>query len=124
MSLYRGFSTVGRNFKFKLTDFELAKQDLINHLHIAKGEKLMNPGFGTSIWAMIFENMTSDYKNEIVDEIVRVAKFDPRLTVSNVNVVEYEHGIQVELDVSYIGSISPTTLTLAFEKSSRTVTEI
>ena len=46
---YKGFSTVGRNQKFRLTDFDLVKQDLINHFNIRKGEKLMNPNFGTVI---------------------------------------------------------------------------
>ena len=27
---YKGFSTIGRNKKFRLTDFDLIKQDLLN----------------------------------------------------------------------------------------------
>ena len=47
---YKGFSTNNRSKKFRVTDFELVKQDLINHFNIRKGEKLMNPNFGTIIW--------------------------------------------------------------------------
>jgi phage baseplate assembly protein W len=124
MTTYKGFSTVGRNFKFRLTDFELAKQDLINHLQIGKGEKLMNANFGTSIWDMLFENMTEDLRLELTAEIQRVAEYDPRMKLTNINVVEFDKGIQVELDLLYQGDVNPVTLSLAFETSSRTVTEI
>ena len=124
MSLYRGFSTVDRNYKFRLTDFDAAKQDLINHLHIAKGEKLMSPSFGTSIWLMLFDNMTEDMKKEIADEIIRVVNYDPRLSLKSIDVIEYEHGIQVQLDVLYTGSVTPVTLRLGFERDTQKVTEL
>ena len=41
---YRGISTVNNNnTKFALFDLALIKQDIINHFHISKGEKLENP---------------------------------------------------------------------------------
>lgn len=124
MSLYRGFSTVSNSHKFRVVDFEAAKQDLINHLHIAQGEKLMNPSFGTTIWLMLFENLTEDLRKEIANEIIRVVKYDPRLALKSVEVFDYEHGIQVKLDVLYTGSITPVTLMLAFNRAEKTVTEI
>lgn len=124
MTTYKGFSTVGDRTKFRVTDFELAKQDLINHLQISKGEKLMNADFGTTIWTMLFENMTEDLRLELVAEIKRVVESDPRLKLSNINVVEFEKGIQVELDILYTGHLSPVSLTLSFETAAQTVTEI
>jgi phage baseplate assembly protein W len=121
---YKGFSTVGRSFKYRLTDFELAKQDFINHLQISKGEKLMNADFGTTIWTMLFENMTEDLRQELTNEIIRVASYDPRMSLTNINVVEFERGIQVELDMLYTGSVSPVSLKLEFETSSQTLSEI
>ncbi|CAB4130357.1 baseplate wedge subunit [uncultured Caudovirales phage] len=124
MSRYRGFSTVGRQFKFRLTDFDLAKQGLINHLQISKGEKLMNPEFGSSIWSMIFENMTSDLTSEIVAEVSRIVKLDPRLTLNDISIVEYEHGLQVNLALTYVGEIQPSLLKLSFERESGMVKEL
>ena len=124
MTTYKGFSTVGRRFKFRLTDFELAKQDFINHLQISKGEKLMNAEFGTTIWTMLFENMTAELRNELVAEIIRVASYDPRMQLTNINIVEFEKGIQVELDILYTGAVSPVSLKLEFETESQTVTEL
>ena len=60
MITYRGFSTNLNAKKYSVTDFVLAKQDLINYFNIRKGEKLMNPEFGTIIWDMLFEPLTED----------------------------------------------------------------
>ena len=124
MSRYRGFSTVGRRSKFRLKDYELAKQDLINHLQISKGEKLMDPDFGSNIWAMIFENKTQTFRNEILAEVSRVVAYDPRLRLTAINLTEFEHGIQIDMDIIYTGEVSPVRLQLAFETDTTTVREI
>lgn len=124
MTTYKGFSTVNNNSRFRLTDFDLAKQDFINHLQISKGEKLMNADFGTTIWTMLFENMTEDLRMELVNEIQRVAAYDPRMKLTNINVVEFEKGIQVELDMLYTGALQPVSLSLAFETETQTITEL
>jgi len=62
MIKYKGFSTVNNTRKTKLTDFELAKQDLINHFHIRKGEKLHNPNFGSNLWSVVFDPLTTSSK--------------------------------------------------------------
>lgn len=124
MARYKGFSTVGRFFKFRVTDYELAKQDLINHLQMSKGEKVMNPDFGTIIWSLLFENRTQELRNEIIAEMIRVVSYDPRLKLINVDLVEFEHGIQIEMDVLYTGEVAPVRLTLEFERDTATVREI
>lgn len=124
MARYRGFSTVGRFFKFRVTDFELAKQDLINHLQMSKGEKLMNPEFGTIIWELLFENKTQELRNEIIAEMARVVSYDPRLQLISVDVFEYELGILIDMEVLYTGEASPVTLRLELERDTATVREI
>jgi phage baseplate assembly protein W len=69
---YRGFSTVNQVKKFRLTDFELVKQDLINHFSIRKGEKLMNPNFGSIIWNMLYEPLTADVKSVLVEDVKKI----------------------------------------------------
>jgi phage baseplate assembly protein W len=64
-NFYRGFSTLVPNKKFRLTDMELVKQDIINHFNIRKGEKLMNPNFGTIIWNVLHEPFTEELKSLI-----------------------------------------------------------
>ena len=124
MASYKGFSTVGRKFRFRLTDFELAKQDFINHLHIRQGEKLMDANFGTTIWDLLFENMSDSLRSDIVTELARIANYDPRLQVQNIDVEDFEKGIQVSMDILYTGALAPVSLRLAFETETQTVTEI
>jgi phage baseplate assembly protein W len=121
MSTYKGFSTYNRFKKFGLTDFELVKQDLFNHFQIRKGEKLMNPDFGTIIWNILFEPFTDEVKNAIVKDIQAVVSYDPRISVDNINVTQYEYGLQVDLDLTYIPTNQTQLLNFIFDKSSQSV---
>lgn len=122
MIMYRGFSTVGRNRKFRLTDFELVKQDLINHFYIRKGEKLMNPDFGTIIWNVVHEPLTEDLKSVIVTDIKAIASYDPRISIDNVVITEYDQGIQVELQLRYVQTNQTNLLNLQFDNQNNTLT--
>jgi len=119
MPLYKGFSTYNRRKKFRLTDFELAKQDLFNHLNIRKGEKLMNPNFGTIIWNMLFEPMTTEVKSAIADDIQSIVSYDPRLAVESIIISEYEHGIQISIDLRFVETNQVDTMQVTFDKDSQ-----
>lgn len=123
-NMYRGFSTVGRDKKFRLTDFELVKQDLINHFNIRKGEKLMNPNFGTIIWNVLYEPLTEDLKSVIITDIKAIANYDPRVSVDNVIITEYDRGIQIELELRYLQTNQSNLLNLQFDNQSNTLAVI
>lgn len=120
-TMYRGFSTIGRNKKFRLTDFELVKQDLINHFYIRKGEKLMNPDFGTIIWNVLYEPLTEDLKSVIVTDINAIARSDPRLSIDNVIITEYDRGIQIELELRYVQTNQSALMNLQFDGTNNTI---
>lgn len=120
MAIYKGFSTVGRSKHFRLVDFELVKQDLTNYFNIRKGEKLMNPEFGTIIWDMIFEPLNENTKATIMSDIKRIVGYDPRLAAQDVIVTEYDRGIQIELDLVYVQSDQRSKLRLQFDQQSQT----
>jgi phage baseplate assembly protein W len=123
-NMYRGFSTVGRDKKFRLTDFELVKQDLINHFNIRKGEKLMNPDFGTIIWNVLYEPLTEDLKSVIITDIKAIATYDPRVSIDNVIITEYDRGIQIELELRYLQTNQSNLLNLQFDNQSNTLSVI
>jgi phage baseplate assembly protein W len=100
--MYRGFSTQAGNRNFRLTDFVLIKQDILNHFNIRKGEKLMNPNFGTIIWNVLHEPFTEDLKSVITQDIKAIAGYDPRVSFDNIIITEYDQGIQIELQLRYI----------------------
>ena len=120
-NMYGGFSTIGRTRKFRVTDLELVKQDLINHFNIRKGEKLMNPNFGTIIWNVLYEPLTEDLKRVIIDDINAIIKYDPRIIAENVVITQFEQGIQVEINVRYVQSNQINQLVLQFDQQAKTV---
>lgn len=117
MTIYRGFSTRLNAKKYRLTDFELAKQDMLNHFEIRKGEKLMNPEFGSIIWDMLFEPLTEDTKQIITNDITRIVSYDPRLAVQQVAVTEQDNGFLIAIDVSYIPTDQSETIALNFDRA-------
>jgi phage baseplate assembly protein W len=120
--LYRGFSTVNRNKKFRVTDVELVKQDLINHFSVRKGEKLMQPNFGSVIWSLLFEPLTDHLEQLIIDDVKRIVGYDPRMGLKNISITTQDHGIQLEVDLVYIPTDQTTSLNLQFDGNSAKLT--
>ena len=118
MALYKGYSTVNNNTtKTRLEDAELIKRDLANHFNIRKGEKLMRPDFGTIIWDALFEPLTEDLKDAIIEDVTQIVNYDPRLIVEGILVDEYEQGILVEARVRYRNTNQVETLKLLFDQT-------
>lgn len=100
---YRGLSTVGKSVGNTVAyDLELIKQDLINHLHIRQGEKLENPEFGTIVWDLLFEPLTEQLKEAVAQNITEIVNYDPRIQVDRIIVDEYEAGIIIECELTYL----------------------
>ena len=119
---YRGLSSVAAtNGNFSLYDIGLIKQDIINHFHIRQGERLENPGFGTIIWDLLFEPLTNDVKNAIVENVTDIINYDPRVKVDNVIVSSYEAGIQIECELTYLPYSIAETLRLRFDNENNII---
>jgi len=100
---YRGFSSSNENSEgFALYDFELIKQDIINHFHIRQGEKLSDPTFGCIIWDLLFEPFTNNIRDAIIKNVTDIVNYDPRVNVEQILVDTYESGITVDCTISYL----------------------
>ena len=100
---YKGFSTVDPDQTgFQLYDFQIIKQDIINHFHIRQGELLSNPDFGTIIWDILYEPMTERLKQIIVENVTEIVNYDPRVNARSVTVDQYETGIQIEAELVFL----------------------
>ena len=115
---YRGISTVGDRKNFNLYDINIIKQDIINHFHIRKGEKLHNPDFGTIIWDVLFDPLTTDLKEAIINNVTEIINYDPRVRVDSVTVDSYESGIQIEATLRYLTYSISETMRLKFDQTS------
>ena len=99
---YKGFSSRAENRNFKLYDFEVAKQDLINRLSVRKGERVENPEFGTIIYDAIFEPFTEQLKDAIVEDITANLNADPRISTEDIRVSEADKGIAIQATITYV----------------------
>lgn len=116
--LYRGFSTVnGDSRSPALYDLALIKQDLINHFHIRKGEKLENPEFGTIIWEMLFEPLTEQTKQLIVNDVTEIVNNDPRTKAVQIIVTQKDQAIQIEITLMYLPYNIQENLQFSFDKA-------
>lgn len=114
---YRGFSTVNTNTEnFVLYDFELIKQDLLNHFNIRQGERLMNPKFGTVIWDLLFEPLTEQLKDFIVQNVNEILNADPRIQATNVLIIPYDTGLEIQCTLKYIPYNIQQNLQLKFDQ--------
>jgi phage baseplate assembly protein W len=121
MTTYKGFSTIGQSKKFRLTDQALIKQDIVNHFHIRKGEKLMRPSFGTIIWNVLHEPFTDDLKNLIQSDIKAIANYDPRVSFDSIVVTEFDRGIQLQLTLRYLQTNQVDNMRLQFDNQSNSL---
>ena len=100
---YKGFSTVNsNNSSSTLYDISLIKQDIINHFHIRKGEKLSDPTFGCIIWDLLFEPFTPAIQEAIIENVTTIVNYDSRIQADSIVVDTYEQGISIDCTVSYI----------------------
>lgn len=86
--------------KFRIVDAPLVVQDFVNAMNIQQGQKVGNPGYGTSLWSFIFEPNDAQTQFKIEDEIRRIANSDPRLILNTVKSYPQDNGILVELELA------------------------
>ncbi len=79
--LYKGFSSFEyqKSKTFRLTDVEIVKLDLLNHIFTRRGERVMMPTFGTQVPDLVFEPLDADTLETLEDELRFVFNFDPRV---------------------------------------------
>jgi len=116
--MYKGFSTVNTNTEnYNLYDFELIKQDLLNHFNTRQGERLMNPRFGTVIWDLLFEPLTDQIKNIMLQNVNEIINYDPRIKAESVIITAYDQGIQIQCTLTYVPYNIQQTLQLNFDQA-------
>ena len=115
---FKGFSSRADKQSFKLYDFEVAKQDLINRLSIRKGERVENPEFGTIIYDAIFEPFTDQLKNAILEDITANLNADPRISTEEILVTEADKGIAIQATITYVPLNITEKLRFNFDENS------
>lgn len=119
--LYRGFSTAtfltNRKGGFSLTDQELVKQDLLNHIYTVKGERVNQPTFGTRIPLLAFEPLDDKTLAIVREDLTEVFNYDPRVKVTgmSINAAPSNNMIIAFVDLEYLELNTQETLKLEFD---------
>jgi phage baseplate assembly protein W len=114
---YKGFSTVNNaNRGSKLYDFDLVKQNILNHFNTRKGQRVMNPSFGTIIWDVLMEPLTPQLRELITQDINTICNFDPRVYPLQLQISEYEKGYLIEITLAMKNTNQSSKLKLVFDQ--------
>lgn len=147
MPTYVGFSTIGANEpkttnastgidggvggvlkpvipgkKYRLVDEPLVIRDFVNALNIQQGQKVGNPGYGSTIWSYIFEPNDPQTRLKIENEIRRIASNDPRLIINTVKSYEQDNGILLEVELAIAPFNNAEILNVFFNNLTNTAT--
>ena len=115
---FKGFSSRADKRNFKLYDFEVAKQDLVNRLSVRKGERVENPEFGTIIYDAIFEPFTEALKDAIIEDVTANLNADPRIATEEILVTEADKGIAIQATINYVPLNITEKLRFNFDENS------
>lgn len=115
---YKGFCSRADETNFKLYDFQLVKQNLMNRLSVRKGERVENPEFGTIIYDVLFEPLTDSLKQLIVEDITKNLNADSRISTQDITVTQKDHGISIQATISYVPYNITENLLLNFTENS------
>lgn len=95
----------GSIFEPTYTSYEAAKTNLRNLLLTAKGERIMQPEFGTGLHELIFEQIGDDFEDRLVDTITESVNFWlPYINIDEINVEltdEMKDKNQVGMDIKF-----------------------
>jgi len=114
---YKGFSTVNPdNRGSTLYDFNLIKQNILNHLNTRKGQRVMNPKFGTIIWDILMEPLTLQVRNALTKDIEEICTFDPRVYTTQIQINEYEQGYVIDIILVMKNTDQSEVIKLTFDQ--------
>ena len=113
---YKGFNSSNSAQGFKLYDIDLVKQDLINHFYTRKGERVMEPEFGSIIWDLLYEPLDESVKEDLIEDCSRIINTDPRCELLDINLDSFGNGIRVDISINVLPFNKQATMQLEFER--------
>ena len=112
--LFKGYSSKAK--VRKLQDIDLAKQDLINHFNTKKGERIMDPTFGSVIWSLLFEPFNEVTENAVEQDCINIVSQDPRWQLKSVSSYSNQNAISVKMTLTYNPTDQKDVLELNFDQ--------
>jgi len=79
----------------------------------------MRPNFGSIIKSIVFEPLTEETQDLIIDEVKRVVQSDPRVQMADMELQEFESGIQVAMTLNYVNTDLSEQLFIKFDRDTQ-----
>jgi phage baseplate assembly protein W len=119
---YKGFSTVNAlsQKNFKLTDYELIKQDLLNSINTSRGERVMQPYEGTTVWNIMFDPFTDALQTTLQEEFMRIINSDPRVKFESMVISSANNEVSMSIEISYVDTNQLDNMALLFRAGATT----
>jgi len=115
---YMGFSSQNpANTTSRLYDFDLIKQDILNQFNTRKGERVMNPEFGSIIWDVLMEPLTDQITQALNKDITTICNSDPRVIPTQINIKEFQSGYLIEITLQLTGTDESSNMILTFDQN-------
>ena len=107
------------------TTLEQAGSNIKNLLLTAKGERVMQPDFGSRLRDLLFEQYTEDLEERIAEEIQEaMSTWLPYITISSVDIIQDEtNPNQTKVDLDFSLNYEPNrfdSITLNFDNTTET----
>ena len=121
-NIYKGFSTKDRiRLPYTLTNGEAVKTDLLNELYTRKGERVMRPNYGTSIYDLIMNPLDDYVEQEVREEVQRICLKDPRVEIESVFTQVIDHTIRVQVQLLLKPFLDEDTLFVEYTQDSKEI---
>jgi len=115
--LFRGFSSIDQiKPGTEITDIDLVKRDLLNHFFTMRGERVMRPEFGSIIWNLLFEPFDGTTREAIIADAQSIIAQEPRVELDKLDILEFEHGIRLNIAVFYVPFKTFGTFQIEFDR--------
>ena len=118
VSLPFGRSGTNQLFNKTYNTKDQIKSNFINLLLTNKGERILNPEFGSSLRQLLFENITPITEENIKDTIISSANiYLPEIQVVNITLNNEYDSNTINITIDYVLRISGTSeqITISFQ---------
>lgn len=113
-----GYSSAGSFRDTKLHDLDLIKADILNQYNTRLGERLMLPNYGSIVWEILFEPLTDQNKEKIVDDAKKIIKGEPRVELNRIDSYQRPNGILLDIDLFFKPFYTIDNLKIFFDRQS------
>ncbi len=116
MATYVGYSSIGETIGSRsLEDIDIARRDLMNHFNTRKGERVMNPEFGSILPELVFEPNDLTTITAAQEDVDVIVNNDPRWKVLETLVDKPDDdSIEVKVRMEYVDTGTAEELFLRF----------